>query len=197
MAGGLGAEYFYGFHGPGVSQWYPPLWENTTPVRAPRTPEEGYHLEADMADKTIAFIQRQKSIHPNKPWIVYYAPSAHKPPVGVPREWITKYRGRFDDGYDQLRDRILARQQQLGIVPADTKLQPRPAALPAWEELSDTDSRSGPAGWRCSALRWSTPTTRSAASSTRSRRPASWTTPWSSKSPATTAPRPRVACTAS
>ena len=154
--GGLGAEYFYGFHGPGVSQWYPPLWENTTPVRAPRTPEEGYHLEADMADKTIAFIQRQKSIHPNKPWIVYYAPSAHKPPVGVPREWITKYRGRFDDGYDQLRDRILARQQQLGIVPADTKLQPRPAALPAWEELSDTDKQVG-ARWMevfCAAVEY-------------------------------------------
>ena len=81
---GMGAEYFYGFFGPGVSQWFPPLWENTTPVRAPRTPEEGYHLEADMADKTIGWIQRQRSIHPDKPWVAYYAPSAHKPPVGVP-----------------------------------------------------------------------------------------------------------------
>ena len=71
---GMGTEYFYGFFGPGVSQWHPPLWENTTPLQAPRTPEEGYHLEADMADKTIGWIQRQKSIHPDKPWVAYYAP---------------------------------------------------------------------------------------------------------------------------
>ena len=72
---GMGAEYFYGFFGAGVSQWYPPLWENTTPTKAEKTPDEGYHLEADMADKTIAFINRQKSIHPEKPWIAYYAPT--------------------------------------------------------------------------------------------------------------------------
>ena len=83
--GGMGAEYFYGFFGPGVSQWYPPLWENTTPIKAPKTPAEGYHLEADMADQTIAFIQRQKSMHPDKPWITYYVPNGHKPPIGVPR----------------------------------------------------------------------------------------------------------------
>lgn len=140
---GMGAEYFYGLFGPGVSQWYPPLWENTTPVRAPKTPEEGYHLEADMADKTIGWIQRQRSIHPDKPWIAYYAPSAHKPPVGVPSEWIKKYRGRFDDGYDVLRDRILARQKELGIVPDDTRLQARPEGIPPWEELTDTDKRVG------------------------------------------------------
>ena len=139
----MGAEYFYGFFGPGVSQWYPPLWENTTPLRAPKTPEEGYHLEADMADKTIALIQRQKSIHPEKPWIAYYAPNGHKPPVGVPSECIEKYRGKFDDGYDKLRERILARQKELGIVPADTKLAPRPEALPAWDTLTDTDKKVG------------------------------------------------------
>ena len=92
--GGMGAEYFYGFFGPGVSQWYPPLWENTSPIRPPKTPEEGYHLEADMADQTIAFIQRQKSILPDKPWFAFYAPNGHKPPVGVPNEWIEKYRGQ-------------------------------------------------------------------------------------------------------
>ena len=113
---GMGAEYFYGFFGAGVSQWYPPLWENSTPTKADKTPDEGYHLEADMADKTIAFINRQKSIHPEKPWIAYYAPNGHKPPVGVPDEFIDRYRGEFDDGYDALRDRILARQKELGIV---------------------------------------------------------------------------------
>ena len=140
---GMGAEYFYGFFGPGVSQWYPPLWENTTPIRAPKTPEEGYHLEADMADQTVAFIQRQKSMHPEKPWIAYYAPNGHKPPIGVPREFIEKYRGKFDDGYDKLRERILARQKELGIVPADTKLAPRPAVLPPWDSLTDTDKKVG------------------------------------------------------
>ena len=139
----MGAEYFYGFFGAGVSQWYPPLWENTTPLRPPKTPEEGYHLEADMADKTVAWIQRQKSIHPEKPWIAYYAPNGHKPPVGVPSEYIKKYRGKFDDGYDKLRERILARQKELGIVPADTKLAPRPAALPPWDKLTDTDKKVG------------------------------------------------------
>ena len=74
--------------------------ENTTPVQPPSTPEEGYHLEADMADRTIEWVQRQKSIHPERPWIAYYTPSGHKPPVGVPREFIEKYRGKFDDGYD-------------------------------------------------------------------------------------------------
>ena len=139
----MGAEYFYGFFGPGVSQWHPPLWENTTPLEAPRTPEEGYHLEADMADRTIAWIEREKSLHPDKPWIAYYAPNGHKPPVGVPSEWIEKYRGKFDDGYDQLRDRILARQKELGIVPADTTLAPWPEVLPSWDELTDLDKKVG------------------------------------------------------
>jgi arylsulfatase A-like enzyme len=141
--GGMGAEYFYGFFGPGVSQWYPPLWENTTPIKAPKTPAEGYHLEADMADQTIAFIQRQKSMHPDKPWIAYYAPNGHKPPIGVPEEFIKKYKGKFDDGYDKLSERILARQKELGIVPPSTKLAARPAVLPAWDTLSDTDKKVG------------------------------------------------------
>lgn len=141
--GGMGAEYFYGFFGPGVSQWYPPLWENTIPIKAPKTPNQGYHLEADMADQTIAFIQRQKSMHPDKPWIAFYAPNGHKPPVGVPKAYIDKYRGKFDDGYDKLSERILARQKELGIVPANTRLAPRPAALPAWDSLSDLDKKVG------------------------------------------------------
>ena len=140
---GMGAEYFYGFFGAGVSQWYPPLWENTTPLRAPKTPQQGYHLEADMADKTVGWIQRQKSIHPGKPWMAYYAPNGHKPPVGVPSAYIRKYRGKFDEGYDKLREQILARQIKLGIVPPGTRLAPRPAALPAWNKLTATDKKVG------------------------------------------------------
>jgi arylsulfatase len=151
---GMGAEYFYGFFGAGVSQWHPPLWENTTPLEAPRTRKQGYHPEADLADRTIAWIERQKSIHPDKPWIAYFAPNGHKPPVGVPSEYTDRYRGEFDDGYDRLRERTLARQKELGIVAPDTKLAPRPAGLPPWEELSDTDKKVG-ARWMeifCGAL---------------------------------------------
>ncbi len=140
---GMGAEYFYGFFGAGVSQWYPPLWENTTPMRADKTPEEGYHLENDMTNKAISWIERQKSIHPDKPWFTYFAPNGHKPPVGVPDEWIKKYRGKFDDGYDKLRERILARQIALGIVPPNTKLAPMPKSIPAWDKLSDADKKVG------------------------------------------------------
>ena len=119
--GGMGAEYFYGFFGPGVSQWYPPLWENTTPIKAPKTPAEGYHLEADMADQTIAFIQRQKSMHPDKPWIAYYAPNGHKPPIGVPEEFIKKYKGKFDDGYDKLRETHSGAAEGTGDRPGQHK----------------------------------------------------------------------------
>ena len=110
--GGMGAEYFYGFFGAGVSQWHPPLWENTTPLEAPRTPEQGYHLEADMADRTIAWIERQKSIHPEKPWIAYFAPNGHKPPVGVPSEYRDGWWAGTRHGQDGL-------SASAGTVPFD------------------------------------------------------------------------------
>ncbi|MGI9284583.1 MAG: arylsulfatase [Pseudomonadales bacterium] len=138
-----GADYFYGFFGPGVSQWYPPLWENTRPVRPPKTPEEGYIFEADMADKAIGFIQQNKTIHPDRPWVMYYAPAGHKPPIAAPEDLIKKNRGRFDDGYDKMRERILARQLKLGVVPKGTKLAPWPERLPTWDELSDLDKKVG------------------------------------------------------
>ncbi|MGI9430043.1 MAG: arylsulfatase, partial [Bythopirellula sp.] len=138
-----GADYFYGFFGPGVSQWYPPLWENTRPVRPPKTPEEGYIFEADMADKAIGFIRQNKTIHPDRPWIMYYAPAGHKPPIAAPKNFIKRNRGKFDDGYDKMRERILARQLKLGVVPAGTKLAPWPERLPHWDELSDLDKKVG------------------------------------------------------
>ncbi|MGI9272277.1 MAG: arylsulfatase [Woeseiaceae bacterium] len=138
-----GADYFYGFFGPGVSQWYPPLWENTRPVRPPKTPEEGYIFEADMADKAIGFIQQNRTIHPDRPWVMYYAPAGHKPPIAAPRELIEKNRGKFDDGYDKMRERILARQLELGIIPEGTEIAPWPERLPHWNELSDLDKKVG------------------------------------------------------
>ena len=138
-----GADYFYGFFGPGVTQWYTPIWENHKPVRPPATPEEGYIFEADMADKAIGFIQQNKSIHPDRPWVMYYAPAGHKPPIAAPKEFIERNRGKFDDGYDKMRERILARQIELGIVPEGTKIAPWPERLPAWDELSDLDKKVG------------------------------------------------------
>ena len=82
-----------------------------------------------MADRTMAWIERQKSIQAEKPWIAYFAPNGHKPPVGVPSEYMERYRGEFDDGYDRLRERILARQKGLGIVAPDTRLAPCPAGI--------------------------------------------------------------------
>ena len=167
----MGTDYFYGFFGPGVSQWNPPLWENSTPLQAPRTPEEGYHLEADMADKTITWIQRQKSIHPEKPWVAYYAPSCHKPPVGVPREFIERYRGKFDDGYDQLRERHPGATEGARDRPGRHRAgAPARGASRRGTRSPTSTRRSALAGWRSSAPRSSTPITRSAASSRRSRR---------------------------
>ena len=138
-----GAEYFYGFFGAGVTQYYTPLWRNHTPVRPPKTPEEGYFFDDDMANEAIGWIQRQKSIHPDKPWIMYYAPSSAKPPVAAPKKFSDKYRGKFDDGYDKLRERILARQLKMGIVPPGTKPAPGPDIIPAWDKLTDTEKKVG------------------------------------------------------
>ncbi len=138
-----GAEYFYGFFGPGVSQWYTPLWRNHTPVWPPKTPEEGYIFDDDMANEAIGWIDQQKSIHPDKPWILYYAPTSAKAPVAAPKEFIDKYRGKFDDGYDKLRERILARQIEMGIVPPGTKPSPGPDVIPPWDKLTDTDKKVG------------------------------------------------------
>jgi arylsulfatase A-like enzyme len=138
-----GAEYFYGFFGAGVTQYYTPLWRNHTPVRPPKTPEEGYIFDDDMANEAIGWIQRQKSTYPDKPWLLYYAPTSAKPPIAAPKQFSDKYRGKFDDGYDKLRERILARQLEMGIVPPGTKPAPGPDTIPAWDKLSDTEKRVG------------------------------------------------------
>ena len=98
--GGGGFEYFYGFVGGEASQWYPALYEGTTPTEAPKTPEEGYHLTEDLADKAIAWIGQQKALAPDKPFFTYFAPGATHAPHHAPKDWIDKYRGKFDAGWD-------------------------------------------------------------------------------------------------
>jgi arylsulfatase len=135
--GGGGFEYFYGFIGGEAHQWYPTLYEGTNPVEVKKTPEEGYHFMEDMTDKAIGWIGQQKALIPDKPCFVYFAPGATHAPHHVPKEWADKYKGKFDGGWDKLRDETFARQKQLGVIPPDCQLTPRHKEIPAWDEMPD------------------------------------------------------------
>lgn len=135
--GGGGFEHFYGFIGGEANQYYPALYQGTTPIEPPRTPEEGYHLTEDLADHAIAWIRQANALAPDKPFFVYFAPGGTHAPHHAPADWIARYRGQFDDGWDALRERTLARQRELGIVPPDAELTARPDEIPAWDEMPD------------------------------------------------------------
>jgi arylsulfatase A-like enzyme len=135
--GGGGFEYFYGFIGGEAHQWYPTLYEGTNPVEVKKTPEEGYHFMEDMTDKAIGWIGQQKALIPDKPFFVYFAPGATHAPHHVPKEWADKYKGKFDQGWDKLREETFARQKQLGVIPQDCQLTPRHKEIPAWDEMPD------------------------------------------------------------
>jgi arylsulfatase len=135
--GGGGFEYFYGFIGGEANQWYPTLYEGTTPVEPEKTPEEGYHLMEDMTDKAIDWIGQQKALAPDKPFLVYFAPGATHAPHHVPKEWADKYKGKFDQGWDKLREETIARQKKLGVIPADCQLTPRHKEIPAWDDMPE------------------------------------------------------------
>ncbi len=98
--GGGGFEYFYGFIGGETNQYFPAIWEGTTPVEPDKKPEEGYHFTDDMTGKAIKWIRQQKALAPDKPFFVYYAPGAMHAPHHVPKEWSDKYKGKFDQGWD-------------------------------------------------------------------------------------------------
>ena len=135
--GGGGFEYFYGFLGGEANQWYPSLYEGTIPVEPNKTPEEGYHLMEDMTDKAMAWIGQQKALTPDKPFFVYFAPGATHAPHHVPPEWIDKYKGKFDGGWDKLREETIARQKKIGVIPADCQLTARHQEIPAWDEMPE------------------------------------------------------------
>jgi arylsulfatase A-like enzyme len=135
--GGGGFEYFYGFIGGEANQWYPTLYEGTTPVELKKTPEQGYHLVADMTDKAIKWIAQQKALTPDKPFFIYFAPGATHAPHHVPKEWADKYKGQFDQGWDKLREEIFAREKKLGVIPADCQLTARPKEIPSWDEMPE------------------------------------------------------------
>ena len=132
---GSGFEYFYGFIGGETNQYYPATYEGTKPVEPEKTPEEGYHFTEDITDKAINWVRQQKALMPDKPFFVYFATGATHAPHHVPREWTDKYKGRFDQGWDKLREETLARQKQLGVIPPEAELTKRPPEIPAWDEM--------------------------------------------------------------
>ncbi|MCA0242127.1 MAG: arylsulfatase [Proteobacteria bacterium] len=138
---GLGFDYFYGImnHG-GDNQWEPAsLYRNTSPVEPPARPGQPYHLTEDFVDDAIRWVHTQQAVAPERPYFLYLATGATHAPHQVPASWIADYRGRFDQGWDRLREQIFARQRALGIVPADAVLTPRPAEIPAWASIGEAD----------------------------------------------------------
>jgi arylsulfatase len=128
-----GFDYFYGFNGGQTSQWEPVLWENHSLV--PRSPDPNYHLTTDLVDHAIQWVDNVEAV-PGRPYFLYLAPGATHAPHHEPREWIDKFEGKFDKGWDVYREETFERQKKLGVIPADTKLTQRPTEIPAWDSLS-------------------------------------------------------------
>jgi arylsulfatase A-like enzyme len=154
---GRGFERYYGFLGGETNQWYPDLVYDNHPIPAPSTPEEGYHLSVDLTDKALEFIKDAKAIAPDKPFLLYYCPGAAHAPHHAPKEWADRYKGKFDMGYEAIRETIFERQKALGIVPPGAELSPidpykdttshdgKPWSqgdrVRPWESLSDDEKR--------------------------------------------------------
>jgi arylsulfatase A-like enzyme len=138
-ANGLGFDYFYGFNAGDMNHWDPILYENRNLV--PRSNDPDYHLTTDIADKAIAWVRQAKAISPNQPYFLYVATGATHAPHHTPKEWIEKFKGKFDGGWDKYREESLERQKKLGVVPKDTKLTVRSKGLPAWDSLNSDQKR--------------------------------------------------------
>ena len=139
----MGFQYFYGFMGGETDQWTPYLFRNTTPV-FPWIGKPGYNLTTDMADDAIRYMRDLNAAAPDKPFFLYYVPGGTHSPHQPTKEWIDKFKGKFDMGYEKLREQIFANQKRLGVIPPDTQLTPWPdgqaayggAKLPRWDSLS-------------------------------------------------------------
>lgn len=138
---GVGFEKYYGYLGAETNQWYPDLTSGTKRVDPPATPEEGYHLSEDLVDHAIGFINDNQAIDLEKPYFLYLAFGACHSPHQAPQEYIDMYKGKFDQGWDAVRNETLVRQKAMGIVPEDTKLPPRDPNVKAWERLSADEKR--------------------------------------------------------
>lgn len=138
---GMGFDHFYGFIGGETHQYYPVIFENTTPVEPNKSPEQGYHFMTDMTDKAIDWLRYSKSVAPQKPLLLYFAPGAAHAPHHAPKEWREKFKGQFDAGWDKVREETYQRQLKMGIIPASTKLTPRPEWVKPWDSLSADEKR--------------------------------------------------------
>jgi arylsulfatase len=134
-----GFDEFYGFIGGETNQWAPTVYHGTNIVELPKDPN--YHFMTDMTNKAISWMKFQKAMTPDRPFFMYFAPGATHAPHHVPQSWIAKYKGKFDQGWDALREETLARQIKMGIVPAGTKLAPKPEAIKAWASLSADEKK--------------------------------------------------------
>jgi arylsulfatase A-like enzyme len=134
-----GFDKFYGFIGGETNQWAPMLYDGLTQVELRKDPN--YHLMTDLTNQAIHWMRYQKSLTPDKPFFMYFAPGATHAPHHVPKEWIAKYKGQFDGGWDTFREETLARQIKLGVVPPGTKLAPKPDAIKDWDKLSDDEKK--------------------------------------------------------
>jgi arylsulfatase len=134
-----GFDKFYGFMGGETNQWAPLLYDGTTQVELSHDPK--YHFMTDMTDQAIKWVKAEKSLTPDRPFFIYFAPGATHAPHQVPKEWVEKYKGKFDQGWDKVREETLARQQALGVVPADAPLAPKPAFIKDWDTLSPDEKK--------------------------------------------------------
>ena len=134
-----GFEKFYGFIGGETNQWAPLIYDGTAQVELPEDPN--YHFTTDMTNQAMSWVRFQKALSPDKPFFIYFAPGATHAPHHVPKEWPEKYKGKFDQGWDKVREETLERQKKLGVVPADTKLAPKPTDIKDWDKLSDDEKK--------------------------------------------------------
>jgi arylsulfatase A-like enzyme len=138
---GRGFDYFYGFIKAADNQYYPRIYRDTTPIEPPATPQQGYDFTSDLANDAIHWLHQHEAVSPDKPFFVYFATGATHEPHQVPQEWIAKYKGKFDQGWDKLREESFERQKKLGVIPANAELTPRPNGLPAWDSLSADEKK--------------------------------------------------------
>jgi arylsulfatase len=137
----MGFDRFYGFMGGDCNQWYPSLFWDHHPVAPPKTPEEGYHLSIDLVDKAILFLSNHESVDPEKPWLLWLSFGACHAPHHAPKEWIEKYKGKFDKGWDKVREETLERQKKMGILPKNTELAPPNEGVQKWDDLSADEKK--------------------------------------------------------
>ncbi len=136
---GSGFDKFYGFIGGETNQWAPAIFDGVTRIEHKQSPD--YHFTVDMTDQAINWVSAQQALTPDKPFYMYFATGATHAPHHVPKEWIAKYKGQFSGGWDKLREETFARQKTLGVIPADTRLTPRPVEIPAWDGMSADQKR--------------------------------------------------------